>query len=191
MGAPRQGSAADSNTSPSKPDYRLIVLLAAGLLIALQHLPQVASSHQTETSKPLDFVWLETDETRGLFMVSSAEGYATASVYDFFHIPFTESITPQRFRFAPFHSHFFSAATRPFMSQLLPADLAPLLFQPVPVNEASAAILATLPGIGLQTAQKIVDYRNRVGRIKGIDDLTEVSGIGGLRAARLKEHIRY
>ena len=49
----------------------------------------------------------------------------------------------------------------------------------VNINKASAAeIAAALKGIGLKKAQAIVDYRNKFGDFKTVDELTAVKGIG-------------
>jgi len=48
----------------------------------------------------------------------------------------------------------------------------------VNINNANAAELATLKGIGDAKAKAIVDYREKHGPFKSVDDLNEVSGIG-------------
>jgi len=49
---------------------------------------------------------------------------------------------------------------------------------PVNLNSASAAQLQTLPGIGASTAQRIVEYRQKNGNFKKIEELMNVKGIG-------------
>jgi competence protein ComEA len=49
--------------------------------------------------------------------------------------------------------------------------------QKVNINRADAWLLEALPEIGKTRAQTIVDYRERNGPFKSIDDLTRVAGI--------------
>ena len=49
---------------------------------------------------------------------------------------------------------------------------------PVNLNSASATQLQTLPGVGASTAQRIVDYRQKNGSFKKIEELMNVKGIG-------------
>jgi competence protein ComEA len=58
---------------------------------------------------------------------------------------------------------------------------------PVDVNNADAALLETLPGIGPATAAAIITERERNGPFLGIDDLDRVPGIGPAKLAALRE----
>ncbi len=58
--------------------------------------------------------------------------------------------------------------------------------EPVNLNAATAAQLQTLPGIGASTAQRIVDYRQKNGSFKKIEELMNVKGIGEKSFLKLK-----
>ena len=49
---------------------------------------------------------------------------------------------------------------------------------PVNLNAASIAQLQTLPGVGASTAQRILDYRQKNGGFKKIEDVMNVKGVG-------------
>jgi competence protein ComEA len=57
---------------------------------------------------------------------------------------------------------------------------------PVNLNAASTAQLQTLPGIGSSTAQRILEYRQKNGAFKKIEELMNVRGIGEKSFLKLK-----
>lgn len=57
------------------------------------------------------------------------------------------------------------------------------------INTANKIKLETLPGIGDSTAQKIIEYREKNGRFKTIEDIKNVSGIGDSKYNTLKDKI--
>lgn len=59
----------------------------------------------------------------------------------------------------------------------------------VNINTANKEKLATLPGIGETTAQKIIEYREQNGKFKEITDLKNISGIGEAKYENLKDKI--
>jgi competence protein ComEA len=58
--------------------------------------------------------------------------------------------------------------------------------QPVDLNEATAADLDTLPGVGPATAQAILDWRAANGAFTSVDQLLDVRGIGEAKLAELR-----
>lgn len=59
----------------------------------------------------------------------------------------------------------------------------------VNINTATISELMTLSGIGESKAQAIIDYRNKNGLFKSIEDIVNVSGISELTYAKIKENI--
>jgi len=59
----------------------------------------------------------------------------------------------------------------------------------VNINTASAAELDALPGIGAKTAARIVDYRQKNGPFKKIEELMNVRGVGEKNFLKLKAQI--
>ena len=57
---------------------------------------------------------------------------------------------------------------------------------PVNLNTAGAEQLESLPGIGAKTAARIVEYRQKNGGFKKIEDLMNVRGIGEKNFLKLK-----
>ncbi|MCL1949460.1 MAG: helix-hairpin-helix domain-containing protein [Turicibacter sp.] len=59
------------------------------------------------------------------------------------------------------------------------------------INEAPASLLQTLPGIGATRAGAIVQYRETTGRFQQLEDLKNVSGIGGATFENLRHLISH
>jgi competence protein ComEA len=59
----------------------------------------------------------------------------------------------------------------------------------VNINSASAAELDALPGIGAKTAARIVEYRQKNGPFKKIEELMNVRGVGEKNFLKLKAQI--
>lgn len=63
---------------------------------------------------------------------------------------------------------------------------------PVDINQADAATIAKeLNGIGLSRAQAIVEYREKNGAFKSLDDLRKVKGIGAKTLEQNRSNIRF
>lgn len=56
----------------------------------------------------------------------------------------------------------------------------------VNLNTATAAQIATLPGIGEKAAQRIIEYRDKNGGFKKVEELMNVKGIGEKSFLKLK-----
>ena len=57
---------------------------------------------------------------------------------------------------------------------------------PVNLNTATVAQLETLPGIGKSTAERILEYRQKNGGFKKVEDLMNVRGIGEKSFLKMK-----
>jgi len=57
------------------------------------------------------------------------------------------------------------------------------------INTASAGELDGLPGIGAKTAARIVEYRQKNGPFKKIEELMNVRGVGEKNFLKMKERI--
>jgi len=60
---------------------------------------------------------------------------------------------------------------------------------PVDVNSASVEELMSVPGIGQVVAQRIVEFREKNGPYKSVDDLLKVQGIGEKSLAKLRDRL--
>lgn len=58
------------------------------------------------------------------------------------------------------------------------------------INTADAEELETLPGIGPATAAEIIEYREKVGIIRSVDELLNVSGIGEKKLEAIRDKIK-
>lgn len=57
------------------------------------------------------------------------------------------------------------------------------------INKATPIELESLTGIGVSTAQKIINYRETYGKFKTIEDIKNVSGIGDAKYEAIKNDI--
>ena len=79
------------------------------------------------------------------------------------------------------------ALTLPVYAQKAPpAKPAPAASAPINLNTATQAQLESLPGIGAKAAQRILEYRQKNGSFKKIEDLMNVKGIGEKSFLKLK-----
>ena len=59
----------------------------------------------------------------------------------------------------------------------------------VSINSADVNSLQQLPGVGPSTAQKIVDYRNQIGRFSSPEQLMDVKGIGPKKYEKMRQFV--
>ena len=59
----------------------------------------------------------------------------------------------------------------------------------ISINSAGISELTQLPGIGEKIAQRIIDYRERYGGFRTLEDLMNVSGIGNVKFNKIKQYI--
>lgn len=57
------------------------------------------------------------------------------------------------------------------------------------INKATQTELETIPGIGPSTALKILEYREKNGKFKNIEDIKNISGIGDSKYEKMKNYI--
>jgi competence protein ComEA len=57
---------------------------------------------------------------------------------------------------------------------------------PVNLNTATAEQLATIPGVGQKMAERIIDYRQKNGGFKKVEDLMNVTGVGEKSFLKMK-----
>lgn len=74
------------------------------------------------------------------------------------------------------------AAAKPAKAAAAPAG-------PVNLNTATQAQLETLPGVGAASAKRIIEYRDKNGKFKKIEELMNVKGIGEKSFLKLKPMI--
>ena len=60
----------------------------------------------------------------------------------------------------------------------------------VSINTGTQAELETLPDIGPVIAQRIIEYRNRIGGFKSLEEVDAVKGIGAKTLAKILPHIQ-
>ncbi len=74
---------------------------------------------------------------------------------------------------------------------LVPAAIAPLLFNPLPINDADFNLLVSLVGVGPQLATEIIEARTRFGPFLSGNDLLKIKGIGKGRMKNLMKQVTF
>jgi competence protein ComEA len=74
-------------------------------------------------------------------------------------------------------------------AQSVPSAASPDKTAVININTATAAEFEALPGIGSKMAQRIVEYREKNGAFKKLEDLMNVRGIGEKNFLKLKNQL--
>jgi competence protein ComEA len=87
---------------------------------------------------------------------------------------------------APMAAQQKAAAPKSTAAKNAPKASAPTASSPLNINTATSAQLETLPGLGKAVAERIVEYRDKNGNFKKVEDLMNVKGIGEKSFLKLK-----
>jgi comEA protein len=79
-----------------------------------------------------------------------------------------------------------AAAAQQKSSASKPAGASAVPTTPVNINTATQEQLEALPGLGAKVAQRIIEYRQKNGNFKKVEDLMNVKGIGEKSFLKLK-----
>lgn len=71
-----------------------------------------------------------------------------------------------------------------------PATASGTLDGKIQLNQATAAELDSLPGVGPVIAERIVSYREENGPFQSVEDLLDVPGIGEAKLADLRDYVQ-
>lgn len=174
-----------------KPDQRLLVLVTVGLLLLAG--PLVARIFPPPKSAPPIvhpvYLWLTGAHVpQGLYRLASGR-YGKTAPRD----ALAEMVPAPRADGGKEHmpAAFRLQVGRPPMPSRPPADLAPFFFAPVAINRADKELLMTLPGIGPRLADAILGLRRQKKKIKNLDELLWITGIGKARIANLKRLVSF
>jgi competence protein ComEA len=63
------------------------------------------------------------------------------------------------------------------------------LFAKVDINTADAKAISSIKGLGEKKAEAIVEYREKNGKFKNVDELLNVKGIGKKLLETIKEEV--
>jgi competence protein ComEA len=57
------------------------------------------------------------------------------------------------------------------------------------INLSEQEDLEAIPGVGNKLAERLIAYRERVGRIRSLDELKNVNGIGAKKLQEISRHV--
>jgi comEA protein len=112
----------------------------------------------------------------------------------------TEATVAPRFDYATHDSTFIALSTRAIEQQGDEPNVVPRRFTAhretapaigsIDLNKATKDELIRLPGIGPSYADRILDFRERLGRFGSADQLLQVKGIGKRRLEKIRPYLR-
>ena len=80
-------------------------------------------------------------------------------------------------------------ATLPLDAQRASKPPVPVSTAVINLNSATATQIADLPGIGVKTAELVVQYRTKNGPFKKVEEIMNVRGIGEKSFLRIKDRL--
>jgi DNA uptake protein ComE-like DNA-binding protein len=189
---------------PIKADNRLLVLLALGLLIICIHLRGSISDIELclpENSQEESIVWLAgADIPDGLYRIPlqplSQQKDPWQSIYTSLGLYLQENTHGANTTFTANQINHNIAGRRlenasPPLAISPPAKIYPFFFQPLPINEADSELLATIPGIGPQLADRIITLRQKKSYLSSAEQLLEVSGISHVKLKKITKYLAF
>jgi competence ComEA-like helix-hairpin-helix protein len=60
---------------------------------------------------------------------------------------------------------------------------------PIDLNEANEKELEELPGVGRRTAKAIIEFREKSGKFKRVDDLLVIGGISEAKLSKMRRYL--
>lgn len=129
------------------------------------------------------------DRRKGVYRVATTETWLERTAVKEKGVLFPENLTAVWLKFAEKLSSL-SPVPDPKLYPA-PSGLAPkpAVTGLVDINSAPVEVLCELPGIGPKTAQRIIEYREWMGKFKSVEDLMKVRGIGPKKYEKIKHLI--
>jgi hypothetical protein len=75
--------------------------------------------------------------------------------------------------------------------KLLPPEIVPFFFEPIPINLADAQMIETIDGIGPHLSAEIIRLRHEGMIFRSREDLLQVPGIGPKRLRQLERQFSF
>ncbi len=174
-----------------KQDLRLAVLL----LVALSFSFYLLFSQPTKNPSPITnsesiTIWLKGDRVApGLYQLPAATTFRQLYILSNIALPTKNKNSILNNLLPPDTTITIRERELPIVGPI-PAANTPVLFLPLPINRASRETLCTIKGVGPKLAQRIIDFREKEGRVERLEDLAQVKGIGPKKLEQIMPHLR-